>query len=209
MAARNAKSAKMAKRRGQVEVRNAAMAFSDGNKSPTEFKDEYCLLGTKFAMLGCTNEQLGNAFRVSVSTIDKWLRTQPAFASAVAEGRELADANVASSLYHKAIGYKHEAVKIFATKTKTITGEGDTKEVFEESVPLLVPYTEHYAPDTEAIKFWLMNRQRDKWRNKIEVDGSLNGGTLVVDNSTNVLVDNRKTVNISAKVASTEYAKLL
>ena len=33
----------------------------------------------------------------------------------------------------------------------------------------IVPYTEHFPPDTAAAFIWLKNRQPDRWRDKKEV----------------------------------------
>ena len=32
-----------------------------------------------------------------------------------------------------------------------------------------MPYVKEYAPDTNALKFWLLNRQRDRWKERQEV----------------------------------------
>jgi hypothetical protein len=65
---------------------------------------------------------------------------------------------VANSLYARATGYEHKAVKIFLR-------EKDEKAV-------IVPYTEHYAPDTNAIRLWLTNRRRDQWKERQQVEVS-------------------------------------
>ena len=36
----------------------------------------------------------------------------------------------------------------------------------------VVPYTEHYPPDTTACIFWLKNRQKAAWRDRQEVEHS-------------------------------------
>lgn len=108
---------------------------------------------TNYCLMGATNEELARFLKVSISTIDKWLREEPAFSSAVSEGKEIADAKVTRSLYHRALGYSHDAVKIMSVD----------KEVVE------VPYTEHYPPDTAAAQFWLKNRRKQDWRDKQDV----------------------------------------
>ena len=77
------------------------------------------------------------------------------------KGKNIADANVASRLYNRAIGYNCKATK-FATSNGKIT---DSKE-----------FIEHYPPDTTAAIFWLKNRQPEKWRDKKEVDANVNLG---------------------------------
>ncbi len=103
-------------------------------------------------LLGATNEELAGFFDVPPATLEDWLATVPAFAAAVQAGRDLADAEIADRLYRRALGYSHEAVRIFN----------------HQGSPLKVPYVEHYPPDTAACIFWLKSRQRDKWRDKVE-----------------------------------------
>ena len=49
-----------------------------------------------------------------------------------------------NSLYHRAIGYSYDAVKIFMHKGR----------------PKMMPYREHVPPDVTAAIFWLKNRQQ-------------------------------------------------
>jgi hypothetical protein len=62
---------------------------------------------------------------------------------------------VAESLYRRAIGYEHSAVKIFMPAGAT--------------EPVYAPYTEHYPPDTAASFIWLKNRRKQDWRDKSEL----------------------------------------
>ncbi|WHI52706.1 hypothetical protein P3339_08080 [Microbulbifer sp. MLAF003] len=52
------------------------------------------------------------------------------------------------SLFRRACGYSHEAVKIMQ----------------HNGNPIVQEYTEHYPPDTTACLAWLHNRQREKWQ---------------------------------------------
>lgn len=67
------------------------------------------------------------------------------------------DEKVKRSLFERACGYSHPAVKIFCQ------GAMVTKE----------DYIEHYPPDTAAAIFWLCNRQRDKWKQTTRVEASV------------------------------------
>ena len=107
------------------------------------FKPEYCKLARKFCILGATNEQLAEFFEVALSTIGAWLVQFPEFKQAVYQGRAVADADVAESLYGRATGYDRKVEKIVAT------AEG----------PEVMSYTRHYEADTAACIFWLRNRQ--------------------------------------------------
>ena len=109
----------------------------------------------KYCLLGATVDDLARMFEVDPSTIDRWIAEFPAFQGSIKKGRHQADAEVANKLYRRAMGYSHEAVKIVA----------DAKTGAEH----IVPYTEHYPPDTTAAIFWLKNRNPANWRDKSEV----------------------------------------
>ena len=75
----------------------------------------------------------------------------------------MADAKVARALYRKATGtWTQPAVKI-ATKIEILP---DGREIKSEHI---VPYVEHFPPDTAAAFIWLKNRQPHRWRDKKEV----------------------------------------
>jgi transposase len=61
-------------------------------------------LAESFCLLGATNQQLADLFEVSISSIEEWMREYEAFSRAIKDGREVADARVATSLYRKALG---------------------------------------------------------------------------------------------------------
>lgn len=135
---------------------------------PSAYRGEFPELARKYCLLGATNADLGRMFEVATSTIGKWIAETPEFSDAVKEGREQADAKVAASLFHRATGYSHAAVKIFMvdeTVTEVINGERIVTETKRERY---VPYTEHYPPDTAAAFIWLKNRRPDLWRDKID-----------------------------------------
>ncbi|MCL5883862.1 MAG: helix-turn-helix domain-containing protein [Deltaproteobacteria bacterium] len=122
---------------------------------PTLFKKEYVRYVRNLARLGALEKDIADFFGISVKTLELWKRTNREFIGAMREGRIMADAEIADSLYHRARGYSHRAVKIFA----------DPKS----GKQLVVPFTEHYPPDTAACSLWLRNRQPKLWRDKIEV----------------------------------------
>jgi hypothetical protein len=78
------------------------------------------------------------------------------FFESLKKAKQESDQRVVNSLYHKAVGYEQDAVKIFQFQ-----GE-----------PVIVPYKEIIAPDTTAQIFWLKNRQPQQWRDKQEVEHS-------------------------------------
>lgn len=143
---------------------------------PSKFKPEMAEQARKLSLLGATDRELADFFSVSLSTLSLWKVEHPEFSDALKLGKEAADARVERSLYQKAIGYSHDAVKIFA----------DPKTGAEQ----LVPYTEHYAPDTTAAIFWLKNRRPQEWRDRQELTGA-DGKDLIPDALTETEVARR------------------
>jgi hypothetical protein len=124
-----------------------------------ETADVICKHAYKLALLGATDVQLANFFDVSHGTIDTWKKEHAEFLGAINKGKDEADANVSKSLYRRAMGYSHRAVKIFQHQGEIIEA----------------PYIEHYPPDTTACIFWLKNRQTAHWRDKTETDVNVVG----------------------------------
>jgi len=132
---------------------------------PTKYQpDKYPEMAMRHCLLGATSDQLSDLFEVSPSTIDGWMVKYPKFLCAIREGRENADAHVANSLYHRALGYSHPEEKIFCNNGELVRTET----------------TKHYPPDTAAAFIWLKNRHPDLWRDRKEITGP-DGGAIQVE----------------------------
>lgn len=158
-----AKSTATQKKR-QDTNKTGAVAVHPGGR-PTKYQSEFAEQAFKLCLLGATDKDLSNFFGVCERTINGWKDEHPEFLQSLKGGKEQADAEVANRLYRRALGYTHDAVKIFN----------------EDGKPLIVPYTEQYAPDTVACIFWLKNRQPHKWRDKVEVAGELDVNVFPVE----------------------------
>lgn len=119
---------------------------------PTDYKEEYNEQAEKLCKLGATDKELGDFFDVDERTINNWKTEYPEFFQSIKKGKILADANVAERLYQRAIGFEYDSEEL-----KVIEGE-----IVHE------PIKKIYPPDTIAAIFWLKNRQKKKWRDKIE-----------------------------------------
>jgi hypothetical protein len=132
---------------------------------PPVYKPEYDELVERLALLTMTDEEMASVIGVNVSTFKKWDVAHPSFRSARVAGRIEADAEVAQALKHRAKGYSHPAVKIFMPAGATS--------------PVVVNYTEHYPPDTNAAALWLSNRQGGKWKLKPGEEKSTDVGITI------------------------------
>ena len=138
---------------------NAKGNKGGGRKSA--YTPALAILAEKVARLGATDAEIADVFGVGVTTLNRWKKAHVEFADALKKGKTISDARVVEALYHRAVGYSHDAVKIMQF----------------QGTPVVVPYTEHYPPDTTACIFWLKNRQPQEWRDKQQIEHS---GTVVV-----------------------------
>jgi hypothetical protein len=120
---------------------------------PTTYKPEYAEQATKLALLGATDMEIADFFDVTVRTIANWKNVHEEFFHALKVGKETADAKVIRSLFQRATGFEHDAVKVSFDK---------------EGNPQYAPFREFVVPDTTACIFWLKNRDKANWRDKID-----------------------------------------
>lgn len=123
---------------------------------PSRYKPEYAEQAEKLCKLGATDIEVADFFGVERTTVWRWSQAHEEFCNALKAGKDAADERVERSLYARATGYTHDAVKIFNA----------------DGAPLVVPYREHVPPDTTAAIFWLKNRRPKEWRDKQEVEHS-------------------------------------
>lgn len=132
---------------------------------PTDYKSEYCELVYKLCLLGATDAQIADVIGIAESTLNLWKKEHPEFLESIKRGKDVADAEIAEALYHRAKGYQHDDVEIKVVAN----GENMGSRIVE------VPVTKIYPPDTGAAMAWLKNRQPKMWRDKqeLEITGTL------------------------------------
>lgn len=113
-----------------------------------DYRSEYAAQVQKLVRLAATDMEIADFFKVSVRTIYKWRGQFVEFAQALKVGKQEADERVGRSLFQRACGFEHDAVKIMQN----------------DGQPVIVPYREYVIPDTTACIFWLKNRQPKEWR---------------------------------------------
>lgn len=123
-----------------------------GEGRPTKYETRLNKQAEKLCKLGATDKEMADFFDIAESTLNLWKIEHTKFSESIKKGKIFADANVAESLYKRATGYTHPEIDV-----KVIDGK-----------VVLTPLTKHYPPDTASIIFWLKNRQKKKWRDKIE-----------------------------------------
>ncbi|KMJ45454.1 terminase [Xenorhabdus khoisanae] len=126
---------------------------------PTKYQEAYAEQARKLCLLGYTDKELADFFEVSESTLNNWKHEYPVFLESIKKGKQVADGEVAAKLFHRATGYEHPEDDIRAIDGKVV----------------ITPTTKHYPPDTTAAIFWLKNRQKNHWRDKIDhgIEGAI------------------------------------
>ena len=120
---------------------------------PSKYKEDYNELAYNYCLLGAKDTQIAEFLGVCEKTLNNWKHEFPKFLQSIKAGKEIADAQIAASLFNLAKGYECKDTK-FATHEGLIT---DEKE-----------YIKRYPPNAKAIEFWLKNRQPDLWKVKPE-----------------------------------------
>lgn len=125
---------------------------------PSDYSDVFAEQVHNLALLGATDQEVADFFKVDVRTIYRWKHDYPDFCQSLKVGKEVADDRVERSLYQKAIGYEQDEVKIF------MPGGAES--------PVYAPFRAKIAADTTAAIFWLKNRRSQEWRDKTEIEHS-------------------------------------
>lgn len=112
----------------------------------------------RLSLLGLTDKEMASVLEIDVSTFGNWKNDFPEFLESIKKGKDIADANVAKSLYERANGYEYEEVR----KEKGKSGEYEVDKTTKT--------TKHIAPDVGAIAFWLKNRRGKKWNDRIPTE---------------------------------------
>jgi hypothetical protein len=157
---------------------------------PSAFDERLAAAALVVAKKGGTDEEIAEALGVDVRTLYRWKGSRNDFCQALKESKALADELVEASLWHRAVGFSHPAVKVHFDKF---------------GQPSEHPYTEHYPPDTAAAIFWLQNRQADRWKVKQahELSGP-NGGPIKTQQMTAAEVAEAAAKAVSAAAESSE-----
>lgn len=118
------------------------------------YKPENAEQARKFCLLGATDIEIADLFEVSVGTIAKWKKRHPEFAEGLRRGKDIANAEVASKLYKRAVGYTYQETSVRTTKAGAVT----------------TTTTKHCPPDVTACVFFLKNRAKEKWKDRHETE---------------------------------------
>lgn len=160
---------------------------------PTEYKPEYADQASKLCSLGATDDEIAGFFDVHRSTVYRWKLEHPEFCNAVKSAKEVADERVERSLYQKATGYDYTEEQAFKIKTGQYEEEIEVSEV-----------RKHEPAETTACIFWLKNRRRDQWRDKVDHEMTGKDGGPIETKDVSDLERARKLLLLLTRAGKTE-----
>lgn len=132
------------------------------------YRPDYPEKAAKLVLNGAVERDLIAYFQVTKKVFDIWQAMYPEFAAALAISKEasLADQRVERSVYQMALGYNVEAEKIMNYRGQVIRAK----------------YQEHIPANINAAKFWLINRDPQKWgRDPEKVNSELSAKPSVLN----------------------------
>jgi len=140
---------------------------------PTKYEgDKTDKQAFEMALLGLNDEEMAKVLQINVATINNWKHEYPTFFESLKAGKEDADAKVTKTLYERAIGYTAKEIKLAQHEGK-----------FTDQIEV----DKYYPPDVTAAIFWLKNRQRKKWQEKIETTINAESIKIIIDQQDNDL----------------------
>lgn len=110
---------------------------------------------------GLEDQELAKAMGISRNTFYKWVKDYGDIRDAIARGRAPARELIENALVKMAKGYTvtvMEPMKLRSRLYNQETGKYEEREVVE-----LAPKEVHIPMDVRVAKFWLTNRNRERW----------------------------------------------
>jgi len=145
---------------------------------PSAYKEVYNEQSYKLCLLGATDKNLADFFEVCEATINNWKIQYPEFLESIRKGKQLADMEVANSLYNTT----QDRIVIEQTpfKLKEVTYK-EGKRIEIEKIEI-VEVEKVIPADFRSQQFWLKNRKSDSWRDKQDIDHTTAGEKINIIN---------------------------
>ena len=126
---------------------------------------------------GLSDEQIAANMGITDSTFYEWKKKYSEISEALKEGKDAVDRQVENALLKSALGYKYDEV---------------TRELRDDELVVTKVVHKEVQPNTTAQIFWLKNRKRAEWRDRVEnaITGA-DGGAVKVETLTDADVDAR------------------
>lgn len=115
---------------------------------------------------GATDEEIAKALRIGKRTLIRLRREFPEFDRAMREGYEISSGILLNTAFKQAVGYKEPVTE--AQKVKTQRYDSDSQKVLTDEALETVTYEKTVPPSERMMKFLLMNRFPDLFKERQE-----------------------------------------
>lgn len=139
-------------------------------------KDKLTLL-EGWARNGLTDEQIANNIGISRSTLFEWRKNNQDISNALKKGKEIVDIEVENALLKRALGYT------ITLKEQKVDKDGCIHDLQKDV---------HIPADTTAQIFWLKNRRKMQWRDKVEYENTGENKNGVIEDLVEALKNVKK-----------------
>jgi len=133
-------------------------------------ENTFPLLAGGWAREGLTDEQIAHNLGISKDTYYRYIKKYPEFSDSIKRGKGPVDFEVENALLKRALGYSYEEDHN-EIKTESIK-VGKQQNTAMKTFKTKRVVVKHVPPDVAACIFWLKNRRRKHWREKVEDFGS-------------------------------------
>lgn len=126
-----------------------------------------------WASMGLSETQIAYNLGISRATLENYKRDHLDILESLKRGKNQADFKVENALYKKATGYVVK--ETVAVKCKDIYYDDNNNKCQRERLDI-VEIEKEVLAETNAIKFWLINRKQGRWKDnptKIEIDKAM------------------------------------
>ena len=128
----------------------------------TKYSNELVIKGRKLASQGLMDKDIYANLGISKDSFYKYISEFNDFSEALKKGREEAKKKlrplVENSLINIALGYSYEEI----TEEIKVSNRGTIRTVKTT--------TKHYPPQMGAIAYWLNNRAKEDWKNRLPIE---------------------------------------
>ena len=122
---------------------------------------------TAWARDGLTNEDICKNLGINVATLYRYKQLHSELCDALKNGKEIVDITVENALYKRTQGFRYDEV---TTESMPIYEDGNiTGYEMRETKRV----TKEVLPDPTSMIFWLKNRRKEQWRDKHEVEKTI------------------------------------
>lgn len=126
---------------------------------------------------GLTNEQIANNIGINVKTLYDWKNKKSDICNALKKGKEVVDIEVENALLKRALGYT------VTLKEQKVDKDGCVHDLVKDV---------HVPGDTTAQIFWLKNRRKQQWRDKVEYENTGENKNGVIEDLVEALKNVKK-----------------